>query len=133
MSGRDLFFALFDQGSSNVLLADYAAAASAYDAAFANYAQLAEEERPWRMLWYQTGPYFAYYYTGRFQDVIDLATTTLEAMSDPILEESYYWRAQAYIATAQFEAAADDLRLCLEAHPGFTPCEEELEKLGIEP
>ncbi len=56
--------------------------------------------RPWRMLWYQTGPYFAYYYTGRYQDVINLATQTLDAMSEPILEESYYWRGRAYLALA---------------------------------
>ena len=74
---------------------DYTRAAAAYDAAFANYAQIPEKTRPWRMMWYQTGPYFAYYYTGRYQDVINLATQTLDAMSEPILEESFYWRARA--------------------------------------
>ena len=133
LEGRDLFFALFNQGTNQVNLRDYTAAATAYDAAFANYPLLPAQERPWRMLWYQTGPYFAYYYTGRYQDVIDLATTTLGAMSEPILEESYYWRAKAYLAAGDNEAAIQDLRQCLKVHPDFNPCVDELGLLGIEP
>jgi tetratricopeptide (TPR) repeat protein len=84
-------------------------------------------------MWYQTGPYFAYFYTGRYQDVINLATQTLDAMSEPILEETYYWRARALLATGDQEAAVADLETCLENHEGFTPCLEELAKLGITP
>lgn len=131
--GRDLFFSLFNQGTNQVALQDYSAAAAAYDAAFANYGQLNQEIRPWRMMWYQTGPYFAYYFSGRYQDVINLATQTLDAMSEPILEESLYWRARAFLALADAEAAEKDLKACLEAHPGFEPCEQELLKMGIEP
>jgi hypothetical protein len=133
LTGRDLFFALFNRGASLVALQDYTNAAQAFDAAFANYAQLTEAERPWRMMWYQTGPYFAYYYTGRYQDIIDLATTTLDASSEPIMEESYYWRARALIALGDTETAITDLQACLEAHPDFTPCLEELDKLGVQP
>ena len=59
-SGVDLFFAWFNRGSSQVKLQDYAGAAGAYDQAFTVYQNLPAEERPWRMMWYQTGPYFAY-------------------------------------------------------------------------
>ena len=31
--------------------------------------------RPYRMMWYQTGPYKAYFFIGRYADVINLATT----------------------------------------------------------
>lgn len=133
LTGRDLYFAWFNLGSNLVSLNDYAGASMAYDAAFANYTSIPEESRPWRMMWYQTGPYFAYYYTGRYQDVIDLATTTLSAMSEPILEESYYWRARAKISLGQYESATEDLQQCLEVHPDFAPCVEELQKLGVEP
>ncbi len=132
LSGRDLFFALFNQGTNLVAMQEYAKAAAAYDAAFANYAELPETSRPWRMLWYQTGPYFAYYFTGRYTDVINLATQTLEASSEQVLEESFYWRARAYLAGGDEALAIEDLKACLEAHPGFEPCEEELYKLGIE-
>jgi hypothetical protein len=133
LTGRDLFFALFNQGTNLVAEQDYARAAAAYDAAFANYAQIPEASRPWRMMWYQTGPYFAYYYTGRYQDVINLATQTLDAMNEPILEESFYWRARAYLAMADADSAVKDLKQCLVVHPGFDPCIQELLKMGIEP
>jgi hypothetical protein len=84
-------------------------------------------------MWYQTGPYFAYYYTGRYLDVVNLATQTLDASSEPILEESFYWRARALAALGDSEAAIKDLQQCLVVHEGFTPCEEELRKLGVEP
>lgn len=133
LGGRDLFFALFNQGVNRVSLQDYTGAAAAFDAAFANYELIPQDQRPWRMMWYQTAPYFAYYYTGRYLDVINLATQTLDASSEPVLEESFYWRARALNALGDAEAAAVDLKQCLEAHPGFSPCEEELRKLGIEP
>ena len=132
-TGRDLFLAQFNQGTNLVSLQDYARAAQAYDAAFANYAQIPAASRPWRMLWYQTGPYFAYFFTGRYQEVIDLATQTLDSMSDPILEESLYWRARALLALGDEETAVESLEQCLVAHPGFEPCVEELLKLGLEP
>jgi len=133
LEGRDLFFALFNQGVNLVGIQDYARAATAFDAAFANYATLPEKERPWRMMWYQTAPYYAYFYTGRYQDVINLATQTLDSMSDPILEESFYWRARAHLAMGDQSPAVDDLKSCLDSHPGFNPCVQELLKLGIEP
>ncbi len=133
LSGRDLFFALFNQGVNRVALQDYTGAATAFDAAFANYEQIPQAQRPWRMMWYQTAPYYAYYYTGRYIDVINLATQTLDASSEPILEESFYWRARALNALGDSEAAIDDLQQCLEVHPGFTPCEDELRKHGIDP
>lgn len=66
VTGRDRFFAWFNRGTNLVRLQDYAGAAAAYDGAFALYPTIPEKERPWRMMWYQTGPYWAYYYTGRY-------------------------------------------------------------------
>jgi hypothetical protein len=133
LNGRDLFFALFNQGVNRVALQDYAGAAAAFDSAFANYEQLPENERPWRMMWYQTGPYFAYFFTGRYSDVILLATQTLDASSEPVLEESYYWRARGLLAMGDEPTAIADLEQCVEVHEGFGPCLEEMNNLGIEP
>ena len=133
LTDRDLYFAWFNRGTSLVLMNDYSGAAQAYDTAFANYAIIPTEQRPWRMIWYSTGPYFAYYFSGRHQDVIDLATSTLEAMGEPILEESYFWRARARLALGDVEEAIADLRTCLEVHEDFQPCVEEIQKLGLEP
>jgi tetratricopeptide (TPR) repeat protein len=131
--GRDLYFAWFNRGSSLTGMQDYANAAVAFDAAFANYTAIPERQRPWRMLWYQTSPYFAYFYSQRFQDVINLADQTLQNMSEPVLEESYYWRAKAEAALGNVEAAIADYRRALTAHPGFTPAIDELRYLGEDP
>lgn len=129
--GMQLFFAYFNRGSNLVKLQDYFGAAQAYDQAFAHYADLPENERPWRMMWYQTGPYFAYFYSGRYQDVINLADNTLEVMSEPILEETYYWRAQAKWALGDANGAVEDFRKSLEYHPGFPPTIQSAAMLGI--
>lgn len=131
LSGVDLFFAWFNRGTSLVRLQDYMSAAIAYDQAFRIYPDLEKDLRPWRIVWYQTGPYFAYYYTGRYQDVLELANTTLESASEPYLEESYYWRARAKIALGDREGAIEDLRTSLNYHPGFKPSEEILLELGV--
>jgi len=131
--GNDLFYAWFNRGTSMVQLQDYAGAAEAYDQAFLVYSQLPEKNRPWRIMWYQTGPYFAYFYSGRYQDVINLATLTIDAASEPYLEESFYWRARAYVAVGFTQSALEDLYQSLEYHPNFAPSVELLKQLGYSP
>ena len=130
---RDQYFAWYNAGTSLVKLADYGAAAAAYDKAFALYPSIDETHRPYRMLWYQTGPYYAYYYTARYQDVISLATTTLDAEVEHILEESYHWRAMAELQLGQQDAAIADFENALRVHPGFAPSYEKLVQLGVTP
>jgi len=127
----DQFFAWFNRGTNLMYLQDYIGAADAYDNAFAVYAGLDIENRPWRMLWYQTGPYFAYYHSQRYWDVLNLAETTLAAMqSEKNLEESYYWRGMAKAALGDTAGAIQDFRTSLELHPGFGPALYQLELLG---
>ncbi len=140
LTSTDQFFAWFNIGTSDVNLKDYAGAASAYDTAFSLYAQLPDTSdnsatgRPFRMMWYQTGPYFAYFYTGRYQDVINLAETTLyKTISEPVLEESLYWHAMAEVALGNQDTAIQDLRNSLKYHPGFAPSVNELQQLGVTP
>jgi len=131
----DQYFAWFNRGTNLVRLQDFGGAAAAYDQASAIYATIPEKERPYRMLWYQTGPYFAYYYTGRYYDIISLATLTLKTITKGVanLEESYYWRARAYEALGDLPSAIDDLETSLKYHPGFAPSVEALTSLGVEP
>jgi hypothetical protein len=129
-SGRDQFFAWFNRGTSLMLLQDYAGAAAAYDEAFINvYPSIPQGERPWRMMWYQTGPYWAYFYSGRYYDVINLATTTLSQMSDPVLEESFYWRALALEALGDTSGAVADLREAVTLNPNFSVAHNQLNRL----
>ena len=133
LSGIDQYFAWFNRGSSLVKLEDYTGAAVAYDEAFKVYPTIPEADRPWRMLWYQTGPYFAYYGTGRYYDLLYLADGTLNAMQgEKNLEESYYWRGMARAALGDTAAAIEDFRLGLKYHPGFEPAIYQLQLLGVE-
>lgn len=133
LSGLDQYFAWFNRGSSLVNLQDYAGAAAAYDESFAIYPTIPESDRPWRMMWYQTGPYFAYFYSQRYYDVLYLADGTLNAMQgEQNLEESYYWRAMAKAALGETQGAIADFRTSLEYHPGFDPAIYQLRLLGVE-
>jgi tetratricopeptide (TPR) repeat protein len=131
-TGQAQFFAAFNRGTSLMRLQDYAGAAQAYDDAFTRYAALPKEDRPWRMMWYQTGPYFAYYYTGRYQDVVSLADTTISSTDQPFLEENFLWRSRARHALGDWDGAALDVVTCLEYHPDFTPCVEQAGLLGVD-
>lgn len=136
LTGIDQFFAWFNKGSSHVALIQYPEAGIAYDQAFLIYSQLENDDtqRPYRILWYQTGPYWAYFYTGRYQDTIDLANTTLnDTIAEPTLEESLYWRGQAYLALGQTQAAIDDFRESVRLNPNFSAGLDALAQLGVAP
>jgi len=136
LTGLDALFAWFNQGTSLVNLQRYNEAAAAYDQAFARYAQLEDDDtqRPYRIMWYQTGPYWAYFYSGRYQDTINLANVTLyETISEPTLEESLYWRGQAYLALGQTEDALADFRQSVWLNPNFEPGLQMLTQLGVNP
>jgi hypothetical protein len=132
----DRFFAWFNVGTSHIALLQYADAAIAYDYAFNVYADLDVNDsvRPYRMMWYQTGPYKAYYYTNRFADVINLADTTLdETIAEPVLEESLYWRGRAYYMAGKTDLAVKDYRAALNVHSKWIPATQALQDLGMQP
>ena len=134
LSGEDQYFAAFNAGTSHVNLREYVDAAYAYDYAFQLYADLPDDDlRPFRMLWYQTGPYFAYYYSARYQDVIDLANATFNTIGDDVLEETWYWRGMGKQALGDTQGAIDDLRESLRLHPNFAPALYQLSLLGVSP
>ncbi|NCP87763.1 MAG: hypothetical protein CO094_06980 [Anaerolineae bacterium CG_4_9_14_3_um_filter_57_17] len=135
-SGLDLYFAWFNKGTSHVQLLEYFDAASAYDQAFLLYPDLPleKDKLPYRMLWYQTGPYKAYFYSARYQDVIDLADVTLyQTISDPTLEESLYWRGMAEQAAGNTAAALADFQAANHINPRMSAIIQALQSLGAVP
>jgi tetratricopeptide (TPR) repeat protein len=134
-TGLDAYFAWFNKGTSHVQLLQYFDAASAYDQAFLLYSTLPLEKAkfPYRMMWYQTGPYWAYYYAGRYQDVINLANVTLETVSKPTLEESLYWRGLAKQAIGEIDNAIADLKLANHLNPKMTAIIQALQSAGVSP
>jgi tetratricopeptide (TPR) repeat protein len=129
--GRDLFFAWYNLGSNLTAVGDFSGAAQAFDQAFAVYAAIPEDDRPWRVLWYQAGPYEAYFNVGRYQDVITLGNQALDSAGGPLLEESFYWLGRAREATGDLEKAIYDYRQAIAINPDSTPALHELERLGV--
>ena len=119
-------FAWFNVGTNLHSLKDYRGAAAAYD-------QARQIGLPYRMLWYQFGPYLSYYYMARYQDVVDLATFAINSTPLPGLEESYYWRGQAEESLGTPDAAIADYKTALDRHTGYKPAIDALKKLGQTP
>ena len=82
---------------------------------------------PWRMLWYQFGPYEAYYKAGRYEDVLLLADVTLE--DRPYFEESYYYKGLALAAMGDEEGARKNLGRAVNFNPNFAPAVDALDTL----
>ncbi len=121
LSGVDEFFAWFNKGTSLVKMGHYMDAGEAFDQAFQIYEGLVKDDttRPYRITWYQTTPYMAYYFSGRYQDVVNLANFTLETIAEPTLEETLYWRGLAYYALGNKALAKSDLYNSVWLNPNF--------------
>lgn len=111
-------FAAFNLGSSLVGLGEYDAAAQAFDRA--RLLKL-----PWRMLWYQFGPYEAYYRVGRYDEVIALADATLKPTGD--LEESYYYKGMALEKLGQMDQARAAFEQALKYNANFDAARRALD------
>ncbi|MFO7682135.1 MAG: tetratricopeptide repeat protein, partial [Chloroflexota bacterium] len=116
-SAPDNAFHWFNLGTAYNALGQYQEAAAAYD-------QALSIGLPWRMLWYQFGPYQAYYETGRYEDVLLLADTTLK--DRPYFEESFYYRALAQAALGKSNAALQDLQKAASFNPNYAPAADAL-------
>ena len=54
-------------------------------------------------------------------------------VSQPILEETYYWRGMAYAALGQTNQAITDFEKAANLNPNYDPPRAELNKFGISP
>ena len=114
-------FSWFNLGSSFNALGQHGEAAVAFD-------QALNIGLPWRMLWYQFGPYEAYYNIGRYDDVIQLANQTLS--DRPYFEESLFWRGMAYQAKGEKELARADFRTSADFNPNYQPAQTALNAIN---
>ncbi len=110
-------FAWFNLGTDLTALGDYAGAADAYDRARAF-------GLPWRMLWYQFGPFAAYHAVGRYQDVVALADATL--VNTQSIEELHYWRGMGLAGLGSLDAARQAWQQALRLNPDYHPAQNAL-------
>ncbi len=115
-------WAWFNMGSAYVSLGDYNNAAMAYDMA-------RQQNLPWRMLWYQFGPYEAYYNVGRYSDVLALAESVLA--NTPYVEETYYWQGMAYAAEGNTNNALNEFNEALRYNRNFFPAQDAKSQLEL--
>ena len=123
------FFTLFNRGSIMTYMEDYKGAAWTYDQTMTLYDTLPEKDKPWRIFWYQTRPYWAYYYTGQYAQVVRLASNNLNDASPVVLEESYYWRAMAEEALGNIDQAYQDMKTVMTLNPNFSVGIYQLERM----
>jgi tetratricopeptide (TPR) repeat protein len=83
---------------------------------------------PWRTLWYQFGPYEAYYEVGRYEDIAALASGVLA--NTAYVEETYYWQGMVYLAEGDIEAALEQFKLALRYNQNFTPAETIMQEIA---
>ncbi len=114
-------FAWFNLGSDLVALDRFEEAAAAYD-------QARRIGLPWRMLWYQFGPFRAYYETGRYAEVIALADATIGTARH--VEELFFWRGLAQQAAGDRAAARASWQRALELNPNYADAQAALTAAG---
>jgi tetratricopeptide (TPR) repeat protein len=107
-------FAWFNVGTSYVAMGDYQKAAAAYD-------QARNLGLPWRMMWYQFGPFIAYNEVGRYQDMIDLAQANLNDGGGQYVEETFYYGGLAREGLGQNDRALSNYQGAIAFNPNFTP------------
>lgn len=117
-------FAWFNVGMNQVYFEDYAAAASSFDRA-------REIGLPMRMLRYQFGPFFAYYNTGRMDDLMQLVDYSLQIT--PESEEVLIWKGWALYRDGDTNGAIAQFLLARDANPKSSYVQQALSFMGVTP
>jgi Peptidase_C39 like family/Tetratricopeptide repeat len=116
-------FAWYNIGTSLTKLGRYEEAAAAYD----------QSRRvgvlPWRITWYQHGPFEAYFNAGRLNDVLALVDANLTNGAQYV-EETYYWQGKVMAAQGDTVGAISAFRRALNHNPRYAAAQQELNALA---
>lgn len=115
-------FAWFNMGTNLTNLEMYDQAVIAYD-------QARNLGLPWRMLWYQFGPYEAYNAVGQYETTLSLATAILNDGGGQYVEETYYYAGIAREGLGQTQRAIDNYNAVIAFNPNFTQARERRDAL----
>ena len=117
-------YAWFNLGSNQVYFERYHEAAQAYDTA-------RQVGLPQRMLRYQFGPFFAYFFSGRNDDLLTLTKYALQRT--PNSEETLLWRGWGRYRAGETSRAMDDFQAALEENPFYQDAKYALEYVIANP
>jgi tetratricopeptide (TPR) repeat protein len=144
-------YAFFNAGTNLVHLAEImrrqgneAAAMEHYNNAATLFTQAQTLGMPWRILWYQFGPYEAYYAvaqastdtnvaTNLYAEILRLSQWTIDNCKNAdgvcYVEESYYWAGKAREALGELDRALTNYNTALQINSNFTPAIEARDAL----
>ena len=117
-------FAWFNLGSNQVYFERYNEAAQAFDTA-------RQIGLPQRMMRYQFGPYFAYFFSGRNDDLLVLTDYALQRT--PNSEESLLWRGWGKYRAGETSNAMNDFQAALEENPFYQDAKYALDYVSANP
>jgi hypothetical protein len=117
-------YAWFNLGMNQVHFLEYGNAATAFDRA-------RELGLPQRMLRYQFGPFFAYYNTGRMDDMRELLTYALRITD--VSEEALIWMGWVLYREGDRNGAIQQFRLAQNVNPKSSYVQQALISIGVEP
>jgi tetratricopeptide (TPR) repeat protein len=103
-------YAWFNLGTNLLYFERYEEAAQAYDRA-------RQIGWPQRMLRYQFGPFFAYFHTGRNEDLLTLTEYALRVT--PKSEEAHLWRGWGLYRQGDVNGAVAEFRKAMEINPNY--------------
>ena len=109
-------------GTSLVTLKRYQEAATAFDQANRT------GKLPWRIYWYQYGPFESYFQIGRYDDVLSLVKINQNNSRE--LEETYYWQGRVHQAQGNRQRASASYLRALGYNPNFDEARRALESLN---
>ncbi|NDJ60355.1 MAG: hypothetical protein GYB67_04470 [Chloroflexi bacterium] len=115
-------YAWFNLGTNFVGLGMYEQAATAYDHARGL-------GLPWRMMWYQFGPFEAYLNVARYDEVIALAQSNLNDGGGQWVEETFYYAGLARAAMGEPGRAIANLDQAIFLNANFTAAREARDSL----
>lgn len=117
-------YAWFNLGMNQVYFEDYGAAAGSFD-------QARLIGLPQRMLRYQFGPFFAYYNTGRMDDMNELVDYALQITDAS--EEALIWKGWVLYRQGDTNGAIAQFRLAQTANPESVYADQALTSIGVQP
>lgn len=115
--------AWFNLGTALTRIASLTGDQTYYQGGVQAYDQAREMGLPPRMLWYQFQPYLAYWKTGRYQDVLDLADATLATQGGRNVEETYWYKGHVLLEMGRITEARQAYQAALAVNQNFYPAQ----------
>lgn len=105
-------FAWFNMGTSLARLGRHAEAAAAFDQA------RRVGTLPWRMTWYQFGPFESYFHAGRLEDVLALVRVNM-GNGARFVEETWYWQGRVLQQRGDVQGARNAFARALQLNRSY--------------